>query len=154
MGNYQLIMSGNPNMQKLGKKKNSAKQPDWLFPAAGKPVAAAAVSTSTSQTQDRSKNKKDKQLAQDLLKRRAAGEPAKLSPPPQLLELVGSFLAEYEFTDASQALKAERESRGEKASKVEGVPSLSTVFSEWSTLKGGIRLPTRAQWRFLPRSKR
>lgn len=124
----------NPNMQKIGKRKNppGQKQPDWLFPDAGKPEAVSAPKVQDGVKKD----KKDKQLAKDLLKRRAAGEPPKSAPPSQLLELVGAFLTEYEFTGASQALRSERESRGENPGKVEGIPSLSTVFNEWSSLKG------------------
>jgi hypothetical protein len=128
------IMSGNPNMQKIGKRKTAAgqKQPDWLFPDNGKPTSA-----SKSQNEKGLKNK-DKQLAKDLLKRRATGEPPKSAPAVQLLTLVEAFLSEYEFTGTSQALKTEIASRGETIEKIAGVPSLGKIYNEWSELKGGV----------------
>jgi hypothetical protein len=128
------IMSGNPNMQKIGKRKTAAgqKQPDWLFPDNGKPTSA-----SKSQNEKGLKNK-DKQLAKDLLKRRATGEPPKSAPAVQLLTLVEAFLSEYEFTGTRQALKTEIASRGETIEKIAGVPSLGKIYNEWNELKGGI----------------
>jgi hypothetical protein len=128
------IMSGNPNMQKIGKRKTAAgqKQPDWLFPDSGKPTSA-----SKSQNEKGLKNK-DKQLAKDLLKRRATGEPPKSAPAVQLLTLIEAFLSEYEFTGTSQALKTEIASRGETIEKIAGAPSLGKIYNEWNELKSGV----------------
>jgi SRP40, C-terminal domain len=125
-------MSGNPNMQKIGKRRTPAgqKQPEWLFPSKANPT-----STPLSQTEDQLKNK-DKQLAKDLLKRRAAGEPPKPAAPPQLLKLVSTFLVEYEFTSTAQALETERKGRGETAEGSEDAPSLDTIYTEWRAVKG------------------
>jgi hypothetical protein len=121
-------------MQKIGKRKTAAgqKQPDWLFPDNGKPTSA-----SKSQNEKGLKNK-DKQLAKDLLKRRATGEPPKSAPAVQLLTLVEAFLSEYEFTGTRQALKTEIASRGETIEKIAGVPSLGKIYNEWNELKGGV----------------
>ncbi len=115
-------------MQKIGKRRIQAgqKQPEWLFPSQQK-----AAPTPKSQNDDRLKNKKEKQLAKDLLRRRAAGEPPKSAAPPQLLKLVSVFLKEYGFTNAVQALETEREGRGETADQSENIPSLSTIYTEW-----------------------
>jgi hypothetical protein len=137
-------MSGNPNMQKIGKRKTPGgqKQPDWLFPSKD-----TAMATPKSQPEDQHNNKKDKQLAKDLLKRREAGDPPKSAPPAQLLKLVSSFLAEYEFTSAAQALETESKSNDTSADISEKIPSLDTIYTEWRNLKGqnnGISADTAA----------
>lgn len=122
----------NPNMQKIGKRKTPGgqKQPDWLFPS-----KEQAASTPKTEHQDQPKKKNDKQLAKDLLKRRAAGEHPKSAALPQLLKLVSAFLAEYEFTNAAQAFETERKSRGEIAESLEDIPSLESIYHEWRGLK-------------------
>jgi len=79
-------MSGNPNMQKIGKRKMAPgkKQPDWLFPGAGKPTQPSNFPNQSK----RSSNKQEKKFAESLLQRRAAGEPLKPSSSVQLLEYV------------------------------------------------------------------
>lgn len=56
-------------------------QPDWLFPASGK-------SAQSRPGQSNKSKKQEKKIAEDLLKRRAAGESTKSSPPAQLVEYV------------------------------------------------------------------
>jgi hypothetical protein len=74
----------NPNTQKLGKRKmapgKQQGQPDWLFPASGKPTHGYQG------YQSKNSKNQEKKVAEDLLKRRAAGESSKPSPPPQLVE--------------------------------------------------------------------
>jgi len=122
-------------MQKIGKRRTPAgqKQPEWLFPSKANPAP-----TPISQLEDRLENK-DKKLAKDFLRRRAAGEPPKSDAPPQLLKLVSAFLTEYGFTKAAQALETERKGRGETAEGSEDTPSLDTIYTEWHVAKGQIK---------------
>lgn len=117
-------------MQKIGTRKMppgvQSTQPAWLFPQAGKPTQANGA-------QSRESKNQEKKFADDLLKRRAAGESAKLSPPPQLLELVGSFLSEHEYTQTSRTFLSERNSQ--ITANLAGVPSLTTIYNEWRQLK-------------------
>jgi len=84
--------------------------------------------------------KKDKKLAEDLLKRRAAGEPSKSEPSPELLQLVSQFLDENEFMQTSRSLKTELQSRGKAAGNPIGeIPSLSKIYSEWRQTKDEVK---------------
>ena len=80
-----LLTMSNPNTQKLGKRKTAPgtqqEKPEWLW---GK-------STQAQQSQSKTPQNPQKKLAEDLLKRRAAGEQAKSSPPAQLVEYVFSY---------------------------------------------------------------
>jgi hypothetical protein len=80
-------MSGNPNMQKIGKRKAppGSQNPTWLFPAAEKPMS---TKTNVPVPSKQSKIKHDKKIADDLVKRRAAGESSKYTPPAELVDLV------------------------------------------------------------------
>ncbi|TVY29448.1 Nucleolar and coiled-body phosphoprotein [Lachnellula hyalina] len=131
-------MSGNPNMEKIGKRKNAPakKQADWLFPSSN-PSSDKPASTSVpkSQNQDRSKNKEEKQLAKDLLKQRAGGASSKPAPPSQLVGLIGAFLSENEFASTTRAFRTESGSRGLAAEDVQNIPSLNTIYNEWLQLK-------------------
>jgi hypothetical protein len=75
----------NPNTQKLGKRKMppgmQPSQPSWLFSAAGK-------ETQPNPNQSKKSKNQGKKIAEDLLKRRAAGESAISSPPAQLVQYV------------------------------------------------------------------
>ena len=84
-------MSGNPNMQKIGKRKAPAgtQNPKWLFPSSSE-KSTPTSSSSAPLLPQKSKAKEEKKLADDLLKRRAAGEAAKPEPPAQLVDLVPS----------------------------------------------------------------
>ena len=126
-------MAGNPNNQKLGKRKitNSQKQPDWLFPAT-KDAASA-----NPPNEDQSKTKQEKKLAEELLKRRASGEPSKPFPPTELVALVEAFLVENEFTKTSKAFSTERKKKGTEVDAIPGLASLSTIYKEWRKLKDG-----------------
>ncbi|TVY33460.1 hypothetical protein LOCC1_G008460 [Lachnellula occidentalis] len=127
-------MSGNPNMEKIGKRKNAPakKQADWLFPSSGpsgdKP---AATNVPKSHIQDRSKNKEEKQLAKDLLKQRAGGASSKPAPPSQLVGLIGAFLSENEFANTTRAFRTESGTRGLAAEDIQNIPSLNTIYNEW-----------------------
>ncbi|TVY18213.1 Nucleolar and coiled-body phosphoprotein 1 [Lachnellula arida] len=127
-------MSGNPNMEKIGKRKNAPakKQADWLFPSSDKP---ASTSVTKSQNQDRSKNKQEKQLAKDLLKQQADGSSSKPAPPSQLVGLIGAFLSENEFASTTRAFRTESGTRGLAAEDVQNIPSLNTIYNEWLLLK-------------------
>ncbi|KAG9247274.1 hypothetical protein BJ878DRAFT_205520 [Calycina marina] len=81
-------MAFNANMTKIGKRKQpgGAKQPEWLWP---RPEQTPATPQPSIPAQSkRATKKQEKQLAEDLLKRRDAGELAKVSPPAQLVGLV------------------------------------------------------------------
>jgi hypothetical protein len=129
-------MPGNPNMQKLGKRRVPAGQklPEWLFPTGENSLAATSKVGVAQPAANR-----EKKLANDLLKRRAAGEPPKSNPPNELVELVEAFLLENEFKSTSQSLQNERKNRGEATGTVAHTPSLSTIYKEWIELKAGAK---------------
>jgi len=85
-------MSANPNLLKIGKRKipGGAQQPEWLFP--GKENASAtpkpSIPAPAPAQSKRATKRLEKQLAEDLLKRRDAGESAKATPPAELVGLV------------------------------------------------------------------
>jgi hypothetical protein len=105
-------MSGNPNRQKMGKRKGAPakRQPDWLFPAAG--------NSSNDNTQD---TKPAHNLPQ--------------CPPSELIDLVGAFLVDNEFTNTSRSFVTEKKGRGLRESEINDVLSLSTIYNEWRQWK-------------------
>ena len=133
-------MSGNPNMQKIGKRRapaGGAPQAKWLFPEPGGNTAAPTATTATTTSNvpapsKRSLKRQEKKLAEDLLKRRDAGEPAKSAPPAELVGLVGAFLADHQFTNTSKAFTAESQTGLKPSSSL----SLDTIYKEWVQFKG------------------
>ena len=124
-------MPGNANMQRLGKRKaaNPLNQPDWLFPPVNDSV------TANSQQEAQSRSKQEKKLADELLRRRASGEPPKSIPSTELVALVEAFLVENEFIKTTKAFTSERKSKGAKTDDVQVQASLGTIFYEWRALK-------------------
>lgn len=147
-------MSANPNLIKVGKRKVPAgtQQAEWLFPGAEKTTATPNASTSAPAQSKRAAKKIEKQLAEDLLKRRDAGDSTNTTPPTELVGLVclspalftsianpinqvGAFLLESGFTSASKSLAAENKTGGSAVGIVKDLPSLSTIYKEWRQLK-------------------
>ncbi|KIM96317.1 hypothetical protein OIDMADRAFT_183121 [Oidiodendron maius Zn] len=109
-------MSGNPNKQKMGKRKGATakQQPDWLFPGAG-------------------------DSSNDALAKKSGNNnpPANQSPPSELVGLVEAFLAENQYTNTSQTFAKENKARGQIESNINYAPSLSAIYNEWRQLKRG-----------------
>lgn len=82
-------MSGNPNTTKLGKRKVplGAQNPSWLFPSTHHKPTPTQPST-TPMLPQKLKEKEEKKLADDLLKKRAAGKASRSDLPAQLVDLV------------------------------------------------------------------
>ena len=83
-------MSANPNLLKIGKRKvpGGAQQPEWLFPGAEKASATPKPSIPVPAQSKRATKKLERQLAEDLLKRRDAGDSSKPAPSAELVGLV------------------------------------------------------------------
>ncbi|RKF78193.1 hypothetical protein GcM1_213024 [Golovinomyces cichoracearum] len=123
-------MSFNPNQIKLGKKRTSSKKaPEWLFPD-----KTESQSKSSPEAKEMSKKKLAKQVADNLLKRRAAGETSKTKPCSRLLDAVEAFLIEIGYSNSSQAFKAERKSHGENGINTKNTLSLIDIFNEWQKI--------------------
>ncbi|RKF79228.1 hypothetical protein GcC1_048013 [Golovinomyces cichoracearum] len=123
-------MSFNPNQIKLGKKKTTSKKtPEWLFPD-----KIDSQSKSSQEAKEMSKKKLAKQVADNLLKRRAAGETSKTKPCSRLLDAVDAFLIEIGYSNSSKAFKAERKSHGENGINIKNTLSLIDIFNEWQKI--------------------
>ncbi|TQS37174.1 hypothetical protein Golomagni_02360 [Golovinomyces magnicellulatus] len=123
-------MASNPNQIKLGKKKTiTKKKPEWLFPD-----KIDSQSRSLPESKEMSDKKKAKQVADNLLKRRAAGESSKKKPCSRLLDAVEAFLIEIGYFNSSQAFKAERKSLGENGLNTNDTLSLIDIFNEWQKI--------------------
>jgi hypothetical protein len=129
-------MSDNPNLQPVKKRKKHApdrQQPEWLFPADSENPALKPHKEPTEE------EKLAKQRSIDFLSRRAVGAPMKSAPPVQLLNLIGAFLAEYNFTSTGRLFATERQGRSKidgwkdnTGGKLEkGMPTLGKIYKEW-----------------------
>ncbi|KAI9839435.1 MAG: hypothetical protein M1837_002084 [Sclerophora amabilis] len=121
------------------KKKKSAQgkpQPTWLFPS-GEKIAVKSPKVQT--PGDTEAEKQERLRAVEILKRRAVSTLNKPGPPPQLLNLVAIFLAEYGFHGTCRTFSVERQGRskldgwedelGKKQDK--SLPRLTKIYNDW-----------------------
>ena len=127
-----------PQPQPQKKKKNAPDrpQPAWLFP----PDEENPVLNPKPKSEEKiQKETVEREKAIDYMKRRIHGAPDRPAPPPELLTLVGAFLAEYGFKSTGRLYTNERNARkvlngwdddiGVKLAK--GTPSLEKIYRDW-----------------------